>query len=54
MNKEDRLLCELVQYIQYLEHNKKSYNWNIVYFRKLKKLLTAFVKEYTKNHWGWW
>lgn len=53
MNKEEILLCELVQYLKYLEDYKKSYNWNIVYFRKLRNLIKAFAKEYTKNHWGW-
>lgn len=54
MNKEERLLCNLVQYMQYLEDYKKSYKWNYGYFRKLKKLLKAFSKEYTKNRWGWY
>lgn len=53
MNKEELLFCELVDYMRYLEDSKKSYNWNIAYFIKLKKLLKAFGREYTKNHWGW-
>lgn len=49
---EEKLFCELVNYFMYLEYNKKSYHWNIGYFKKLKKLLQAFGHEYIKNRWG--
>ena len=53
MTKEEKLLCELVEYFYYLDKNEKSFNWNIGYFKKLKKLLIAFLREYTANNWGW-
>lgn len=54
MNREEKLLCDLIDYFQYLDAYDKSYCWNRGYFRKLSKLLKAFVKEYTKNHWRWY
>lgn len=52
MTKEEKLFCELVEYFMYLEAYQKSYNWNIGYFKKLKKLLQAFGREYLTNRWG--
>lgn len=52
MNKEEKLLCDLVEYFVYLKVYNKSSNWNNGYFRKLDKLLKSFCMEYTKNHWG--
>lgn len=53
MTNEEKLLCDLLEYFIYLDVSKKSFNWNLGYFRKLKRLLKAFCREYTKNHWGW-
>lgn len=53
MTKEDKLFCDLVNYLSYLDDYKKSNCWNSGYFRKLKRLFKSFCKEYVKNHWGW-
>lgn len=54
MNREEKLLCDLIDYFKHLDASDKFYCCNRFYFRKLGKLLKAFVKEYTKNHWGWY
>lgn len=54
MNKEEHLLFQLVDYMDYLEKFDKSSNWNRGYFKKLKKLLIKFCNEYTANHWNWY
>lgn len=53
MKREEKLLNDFVNYFYYLDSHKKSYNWNIGYFKKLKKLLLLFLKEYITNRGGW-
>ena len=53
MSDLDKKLVALVDYIQYLDENKKYNYWNKGYFRKIKKLLKEFCLEYTKIYWGW-
>lgn len=53
MNNLDKKLCNLVDYIQYLDENKKYNYWNKGYFRKIKKLLKEFCVEYAKEIWKW-
>lgn len=47
--KEYELLCDLLDYVLYLEYSNKSDNWNKGYFRKLKQKLSLFCDEYIKN-----
>lgn len=54
MSDEEKLFCDLVDYFIYLDCNKKSYCWNIGYFRKLKRLLQSFGREYMSNHFKTW
>lgn len=54
MNKEEILLCEIIDYMIYLEKNKKYEKWNKGYFKTLKRKIKNFSREYTKNHWSWY